>query len=288
MTKLSGKVAIVTGAGRHDGLGEAIALRFAEEGAHVVITDLGQPSQPFLSSDNIGTLNEMQSVADAIRQQTSDRAQTSEVATMLCDVRSEEDVQRTIADTVTRFGKLDIVVNNAGVGYLMKPLVEYSVEEWDLVLDVNLRGPFLFTKHAAAHMIARQARGGPRGGRIINIASRGAKHATPQFVAYTSSKHGMIGLTRVSAMELGPYGITVNAVCPNHVTTGLGAKQNAHRRKVLGKSLEELMAFRKSQIPLGRVGRPRDTANACLFLASDEAEYITGEAMNVSGGEEMH
>ena len=288
MARLDGKTAIVTGAGRHNGLGEAIALRFAEEGANVVITDLGRPSGPFLSSDDIGTLDEMQSVAESIRQRIADRPRAPEVVTMVCDVRSEDDTRRTIVDTVARFGKLDIVVNNAGVGYLMKPLVDYPIEEWDLVLDVNLRGPFLFTKHAAAHMIERQERGGPKGGRIINIASRGAKNATPQFVAYTSSKHGMIGLTRVSAMELGPYGITVNAVCPNHVTTGLGKKQNAHRRKVLGQSLDELLEFRKSQIPLGRVGLPRDTANACVFLASEEAEYITGEAMNVSGGEEMH
>ena len=98
----------------------------------------------------------------------------------------------------------------------------------------------------------------------------------------------MIGLTRVSTLELGRYGITVNAVCPNHVTTGLGERQNAYRSKVRGIAVDELLEFRKSQILIGRVGLPEDTANACVFLASDEAAYITGDAMNVTGGEEMH
>ena len=107
-------------------------------------------------------------------------------------------------------------------------------------------------------------------------------------VHYTSSKHGMVGLTRTAAVELGEHGITVNAVCPNHVTTGLGAVQNDRRGKVLGTDTEGVLDFRKAKIPLGRVGLTTDTANVCVFLASDEAAYITGEAMNVSGGEEMH
>ena len=277
--RLQGKVAIVTGAGRHKGLGEAIARSFAAEGCCVVITDIGAPSGPHLSAENIGTSAEMEDVAAGIRADVPD----AQVATMVCDVRSEDDIKRTVADTVAKFGRLDIVVNNAGIGYIMKPLLEFSLDEWDIVLDVNLRGPFLFTKHAAAQMIKQ---GG--GGRIVNIASQAAKTAAPQLVAYTSSKHGLIGLTRVSAVELGPHGITVNAVCPNHVTTGLGAKQNAFRGHVLGKDLDGVLEFRKAKIPLGRVGLAQDTANACVFLASDEAAYVTGEGMNVSGGEEMH
>ena len=154
---------------------------------------------------------------------------------------------------------------------------------WDVVLEVNLRGPFLFTKHAAAQFIKQG-----EGGRIINIASQAAKSPAPLLVHYTSSKHGMIGLTRTAAAELGEHGITVNAVCPNHVTTGLGAVQNARRGQVLGTDTDGVLDFRKAKIPLGRVGLTSDTANACVFLASDEAAYITGEAMNVSGGEEMH
>jgi meso-butanediol dehydrogenase/(S,S)-butanediol dehydrogenase/diacetyl reductase len=283
MGRLRGKVAVITGAGRKKGLGEAIARRFAAEGATVVLTDIGAPSGPHLTADNIGTSAEMEEVAAGIRAATG-----GPVATMICDVRSEDDVKRVVAETVKTFGSLDIVVNNAGVGYIMKPLIEFSLDEWDLVLDVNLRGPFLFTKHGGAQMIA-QGQAGRKGGRIINIASQAAKSPAPQLVAYTSSKHGLVGLTRVAAVELAPHGITVNAVCPNHVTTGLGAKQNAFRGKVIGaKTQDDVIAFRTAKIPLGRVGLPEDTANACVFLASDEAAYITGEAMNVSGGEEMH
>lgn len=286
--RLKGKVALITGAGRHHGLGEAIARQFAAEGADIVLTDIGQPSGPLLSADNIGTTAELSSVAEGVRACAKEARSSARVATLVCDVRSEDDIKRAIADTVTAFGKVDIVVNNAGVGYIMKPLTEFSIDEWDLILDVNLRGPFLMTKHAAAQMIKQHQDGLSTGGRIINIASRGAKSAAAHLCAYTSSKHGLVGLTRVAAVELGPHGITVNAVCPNHVTTGLGAKQNAHRGKVLGTDLDGVLAFRASRIPLGRVGRAADTANACAFLASDEAAYITGESMNVSGGEEMH
>lgn len=278
MSRLKDKVAIITGAGRKKGLGEGIAKRFAEEGATVILTDIGKPSGDHLPAANIGTSEEMEEVAQALRDETG-----GTIATMVCDVRSEEDIARCIEDAVKQFGHLDIVVNNAGIGYIMKPLMELAIDEWDVVLDVNLRGPFLFTKHAAKQFIAQ---GG--GGRIINIASQAAKSPAPLLVHYTSSKHGMVGLTRTAAAELGEHGITVNAVCPNHVTTGLGAVQNARRGQVLGTDTEGVLDFRKAKIPLGRVGLTSDTANACVFLASDEAAYITGEAMNVSGGEEMH
>ena len=231
-----------------------------------------------MPASHIGTSEELQEVCDNICTVTG-----ATVRTMICDVRSEEDIIRTIADTTEAFGHLDIVVNNAGIGYIMKPLTDLSIEEWDVVLDVNLRGPFLFSKHAAKQFMLQG-----EGGRIINIASQAAKSPAPLLIHYTSSKHGMVGLTRTAAAELGQHGITVNAVCPNHVTTGLGAVQNARRGEVLGKDTAGVLEFRKAKIPLGRVGLPNDTANACVFLASDEAAYITGEALNVTGGEEMH
>ena len=143
---------------------------------------------------------------------------------------------------------------------------------------------FLCTKHAAAQMI-RQG----QGGRIVNIASQAAKSGHLHMAAYTASKHGMIGLTRSSALELGPHGITVNAICPNHVTTGLGAVQNAYFARLRGfAGTEEYLADMRLRIPLRRVGLTTDTAKACAFLCSDAASYVTGEAMNVSGGVEMH
>jgi meso-butanediol dehydrogenase/(S,S)-butanediol dehydrogenase/diacetyl reductase len=126
------------------------------------------------------------------------------------------------------------------------------------------------------------------GGRIVSIASQAAKSGFANTAAYTSSKHGLVGLTRVAAIELAPHKITVNAVCPNHITTGLGSWQNDFMSKAQGKTLEQYLADMRARIPLGRTGLPEDIAKACAFLCSDQADYITAEAMNVSGGEEYH
>lgn len=276
MLGLKGKVAICTGSGRRQGLGAAILRRLAAEGCNVVVSDLGAPDR-FLPASDIGATDEMQAVAAELR------AMGARVQVVPCDVRSEVGVQQLIARTVAEFGRLDILVNNAGVGYMMKPFVETSLEEWQLVMDVNLTGAFLCSKHAALAM-----RAGGRGGRIINIASQAAKSGFPHLAGYVASKHGMIGFTRSIAIELGGDGITVNAVCPNHVTTGLGARQNEYYAKVQGLTLEEFHAARRKRIPLGRPGLPEDTAAAVAFLVSDDARYITGDAMNVSGGEETH
>lgn len=276
MLGLKGKVAICTGSGRRQGLGAAILRRLAAEGCNVVVSDLGAPDR-FLPASDIGAADEMQAVAAELR------AMGARVQVVPCDVRSEVGVQQLIARTVAEFGRLDILVNNAGVGYMMKPFVETSLEEWQLVMDVNLTGAFLCSKHAALAM-----RAGGRGGRIINIASQAAKSGFPHLAGYVASKHGMIGFTRSIAIELGGDGITVNAVCPNHVTTGLGARQNEYYAKVQGLTLEEFHAARRKRIPLGRPGLPEDTAAAVAFLVSDDARYITGDAMNVSGGEETH
>ncbi len=286
--RLRGKVALITGAGRRRGLGEAIGRRFAEQGAHVVLSDIAAAAGPLLPVEHIGTKDEMESVAAGIRAHLGGGSGVGEVVTDICDVRSESDVMRAIGNTVARFGRLDIVVNNAGVGYIAKPLMDVQAEEWDLVLDVNLRGAFLFIKHAAIQMVRQRRDHAAFQGRIINIASKAAKSATPRYGAYAASKHGLIGLTRVAATELGEYGITVNAVCPNHVTTALGARQNEMRGAASGQTVDEILSIRRQDIPMRRIGVADDTANACLFLASDEASYITGEAMNVSGGEEMH
>jgi meso-butanediol dehydrogenase/(S,S)-butanediol dehydrogenase/diacetyl reductase len=199
------------------------------------------------------------------------------------DLRVEADVAALVGFAVATYGRLDILINNAGVGYLFGPLVDMAPDEWDTVLDVNLRGCFLGMKHAARQMIAQGS-----GGRIISIASLAGKSAVLYTSAYTASKHGLIGLTRTAALELGPHGITVNAICPNHVTTGLGAWQNDFSSGANSQSLDDYMAKMTVGVPLGRVGLPEDTARAAAFLCSDQASYITGEAMNVSGGEEYH
>ena len=286
-TELKGKVALVTGAGRRKGLGEAIARRLASEGCKVVVTDIGHAKGKEMPESAVGSESEMAQVAADIHVAALASGNGGACTALALDVLEESQVEETIATTVARYGSLDILVNNAGIGYLMKPIVEMSIEEWDAVLGVNLRGAFLCTKYAAIQMI-KQNESGRTGGRIVNIASQAAKSGFPFASAYCSSKPGMTGLTRVTAIEMGKYGITANAICPNHVTTGLGAWQNEYFSEALGLTMEQYMNAMKSRIPLGRPGLPTDTAAACAWLCSDEAQYVTGESMNVSGGEEYH
>jgi meso-butanediol dehydrogenase/(S,S)-butanediol dehydrogenase/diacetyl reductase len=275
--RFRGKVALCTGAGRRAGLGAAILRALAAEGCRVVFTDLLHSTGP-LAAGHIGSAQEIEELAAEVR------ASGGSAECMSLDVRDEHQVEAVIAATVARFERLDFLINNAGVGFLIEPLIETAEDRWRTVLDVNLTGAFLCTKHAARQMI-RQA----QGGRIVNIASQAAKSGHLHMAAYTASKHGMIGLTRSAALELGPHGITVNAICPNHVTTGLGAVQNDYFAKLRGfaDSAAYLQDMR-ARIPLRRVGLTEDTAQACAFLCSDAASYVTGEAMNVSGGIEMH
>jgi NAD(P)-dependent dehydrogenase (short-subunit alcohol dehydrogenase family) len=276
MQSLDGKVALVTGAGRPGGLGEAICLRLAAAGARIVVTDLGRTREN-VGAAHVGSASDTEAVAARVTETGS------EAIAVTLDVRDEHQVQAAVRRSVDAFGRLDILVNNAGIGYLISPLVETPAEQWRTVLEVNLTGAFLCTKHAAAQMI-RQG----QGGRVVNVASQAAKSGHRHMSAYTASKHGMVGLTRSAAIELGPHGITVNAVCPNHVTTGLGTVQNEYFARLNGQTVEEYLAAMRERIPLRRVGLPADTAGAVAFLCSEEGAYVTGEAMNVSGGVEMH
>ena len=268
--RFAGKTVVVTGSGRHQGLGQGILQRFADEGANCVVSD-------------VTITGEAEEVAEELR------GRGAKVATLACDVSDAAQCDALIAGAVAAFGGVDILVNNAGIGFMMKPMLEVDPADWAKVIAVNLSGAFYCTQAAAREMVKRSQETGRLGGRIINIASQAAKTAFPHLPAYVSSKHGMIGLTRASAVELGTHGITVNAVCPNHVTTALGAEQNAYFSKLLGfSSVEAYLANMAAKNPMGRPGLPGDTAAACAWLASDDAFYVTGEAINVSGGEEMH
>ncbi len=276
--RFSGRTGVVRGSGRGGGVGAGIARRLAAEGAAVVISDIGRAVDPTTPAAMIGDTDEMEAVAALCRQEGG------QASTCACDVRRYEDVQALAAHAVRTHGSLDIWVNNAGIGYIMKPLLEVSPEDWGAVIDVNLTGAFYGLRVAAEHMVAAG-----RGGRIINIASQAAKSGFPHAQAYTASKHGLVGLVRSASIELGPHGITVNNVCPNHVTTGLGAWQNEYFSKVTGHgSVDAYLATMAERIPMRRAGLVEDTAAAVAFLCSDEAGYITAESMNVSGGEEPH
>jgi NAD(P)-dependent dehydrogenase (short-subunit alcohol dehydrogenase family) len=263
--RFAGKTVVVTGSGKQKGLGQGILQRFADEGANCVVSD-------------IIIDGEAEAVAEELR------ARGVKVAMLACDVSDAAQCNALVAKTIDHFGHVDVFVNNAGIGFMMKPMLEVDPADWAKVIAVNLSGAFYGTQAAAKAMITAG-----KGGRIINIASQAAKTGFPHLPAYVSSKHGMIGLTRATALELGAHGITVNAVCPNHVTTGLGALQNNYFSKLLGfESVEAYLANMAAKNPMGRPGLPSDTAAACAWLASDEAFYVTGEAINVSGGEEMH
>jgi len=272
---LHGRVAVCTGSGRPGGLGEAILDRLAREGCDVVVTDLGQPAEG-LSADRIGTSEDMDRVAAAVSEHGT------RVLAIPCDVRDADQVDTLVSRTVKELGRVDILINNAAIGFVMEPLGELALADWQRVLDVNLTGAFICTRRVATDM--RRA----GGGRVINIASQAAKSGFPHMAPYVASKHGLIGLTRTAAIDLAADNITVNAVCPNHVTTGLGREQNEYFSRLRGQSVEDYRAGIRQRIPLGRVGMPADTAAVVAFLASDDAAYITGEAINVSGGEEMH
>jgi meso-butanediol dehydrogenase/(S,S)-butanediol dehydrogenase/diacetyl reductase len=277
MGRLDGKVALITGSGRPKGLGQGMAKRLAADGARVVLHDRGRVDGDIAPAHGVGTADDLAVVANELR---SDGA---EVATVTGDLLDADGVGAMVEEAAQRFGRLDILVNNAGIGYLFGPMVDMPVDQWDAVLGVNLRAAFLCSKAAAQRMIDQGD-----GGRIVNIASQAGKSGFAFATAYTASKHGLIGLTRAAAMELADHKITVNAICPNHVTTGLGAWQNSFMSNARGQTMDEYMEAMRNRIPLGRPGTPDDTANVCAFLCSDEAAFVTAEAINVSGGEEYH
>jgi NAD(P)-dependent dehydrogenase (short-subunit alcohol dehydrogenase family) len=277
MRRFDGRVVVVTGSGRPRGLGQEILQRFADEGAHCVVSDVESRGVGLGTSADVAHV-----IADLERR-------GAQVLSQACDVTDEAQCDALVAAAVARFGRIDVLVNNAGIGFVMKPLLETSGADWDRVLDVNLKGAFLASK-AAARQFIRQGQGDDGiAGRIINIASQASKTGFPHMAPYTASKHGMVGLTRSNAVELGEHRITVNAVCPNHVTTGLGEAQNAYFAKLMGfATVDAYLANMRAKNPLGRPGLGSDTAAACAWLASSDAVYVTGEAINVSGGEEMH
>jgi glucose 1-dehydrogenase len=246
--RLKGKVAIVTGAAT--GIGQAIAVRFAREGAAVVIDHLGAPSVAAQTEGDI----------------TAAGGRTIAVA---ADVSKPEEVKRLLDETVSAFGRLDIVVNNAGIEKKVA-FVDYALEELDKILAVNLVGPFLVAQAAARRMIAQ---GG--GGRIINISSVHEDLPMPGNAAYCASKGGLRMLTRTIAVELAEHGITVNNIGPGAVFTPIDADIEA--KPDVEKALMR-------EIPLARWGRPAEIAGLAAYLASEEAAYVTGQTYFIDGG----
>jgi len=249
---LKDKVALVTGAGR--GIGRAIAAAYAEHGAHVAVTDI--------------QTEQAQDVADEIDACGGPRA----IALHL-DVTDPVSVRQAVDATVAEFGRLDVLVNNAGI-HLGHLVVDFPLEDWEAVFAVNIRGAFLCSQAAARQMIEQG-----EGGCILNMSSASGKKPDRKGAAYCASKSAIIGFTRVLALELGQHGIRANAVLP-------GATDTKMLRDVVDRVpglMDELLA----RTALDKIATPRDQANAFVFLASDLASHITGEQLVVSGGEFM-
>ena len=271
------KVAVVTGAARRGGIGRAIAARLLADGMAVVVSDLQRPMETH--PDYAGA------APSELDEAVAELSALGEVAGCGCDVRSTEDADALVAFAVERFGRLDVLVNNAGIAIGLAPVVELSDEDWQVNLDVMASGVFRCSRAAARVLLAQG-----EGGRIVTVASQAGKLGTPWLAAYCAAKFAAIGFTQTLAHELGPHGITVNAVCPGTVMTPLldvpGGIFDAYPR-MAGITREQYERKLLRTIPLGRYETPEDVAAAVGFLASDAAAYITGEAINVTGGQTM-
>ncbi|MFN8489519.1 MAG: glucose 1-dehydrogenase [Caldilineaceae bacterium] len=276
MYNLQGKVALVTGAGGERGLGRAIAMRLAQEGADVAVNDVR--SQPVMAGAWGGLTQVVQEIEQLGRRALG----------VVADVGDAAQVQAMVDQVVNHFGRIDILVNNAGTpaGRDRVPVVELEEAEWDRVQRVNSKGTFLCCRAVARAMIAQQ-----RGGKIVNIASTSGKIGVARFAAYCASKFAVIGFTQSLAQELGAYGINVNAICPSLLATERiddMAAALAPPTLTPGEQRANMMANAAQSSPLGRIAEVNDVAAMAAFLASAEANYLTGLSISVAGGIQMH
>ena len=276
MYDLKGKVAIVTGAGRKLGIGRAIALRLAREGADVAVADICREFEEF-PDYGLGQWEGLKSTADEVS------ALGVRGLPLKVDVTDSQQVDEMVAQTMDAFGRIDILVNNAGGVVGPMPVLWIEEAAWNKTLAINATGTFLCSQRVARTMIVRR-----EGGKIINIASIAGKGRAPALAAYCAAKAAVLALTRVLAFELAASGIQVNAVCPGEVDTDLqrwGWQLEANFR---GVPYDEVVSGEIEQIPLGRLETTDDVANLVAFLASSQSDYMTGQAINVDGGIVMY
>jgi len=252
--RLRDKVAIVTGASR--GLGRAISLALATEGATVVAAARSRPDETAKLVHDLGY----------------------KALPIVADVRDAFSVDNMITQTIQHFGRVDILVNNAGV-FVPANVVDMSEDEWDLTIDVNMKGAFLCCRAAAKEMIKRKT-----GGRIVNISSNAGLIGYAGYAAYCASKWGLLGFTQSLAKELAPFQINVNAICPGDIETDMLMHEIRDVAKVRSVPEMQIRKEKMESIPLRRFAKPDEVARLVVFLCSDDAEYITGTHIKITGG----
>lgn len=252
MKKLIGKTAIITGGA--SGIGKKAAELFLKEGANVAIVDVRE--------------DELTEVAEALEQ-------FGPIISIRADVSSEEDVKKYVEKTVSAFGKIDVFFNNAGIEGKVAPITEQTVEDFDKVQEVNVRGVFLGLKHVMPVMIKQQS------GSIINTSSVAGFIGSPGVAPYIASKHAVIGLTKTAALEAASANVRVNSIHPSPVNTRMMRSLEENINPGYGEKVKETLS---KAIPLGRYGETGDVANLVLFLASDESVFITGSQFRIDGG----
>jgi len=276
MNSLEGKVALVTGAASKRGMGHAIALRLAREGANVVIVDkIAAPKSLWPGDEGWGGLDE---------EVTEIKALGREALAMVADISNSKEVDEVVAKALEKFGRIDILVNCAAIrGSITTPLVDLDEKDWRIMMDVNLTGSFLLAKAVGKDMVARG-----EGGKIVLFASMAGMHGVAGSGSYSVSKWGVIGLIKTLALELAPYKINVNGVNPGAIITNLRDESFAEMAKSQGITWE---AARKKDhemvgkmVPMGRLGTTDEIADLTYFLVSDMSAYITGEAIGIGGG----
>ena len=253
--KLIGQVSIVTGAGR--GIGRGIARALAEAGARVAVADV----------DGMAT----EATTRALRTEGRD------ALGLAVDVSRLPAVEQIVETVLRQWGRIDILVNNAAVSD-STPALELTDEAWQRMIAVNLTGVFLCSQIVGRHMVSREY------GRIVNISSIASQFGAPGSTAYAATKAGVLGLTRVMAVEWGSYGVTVNAVCPGNIDTEFLREALAWRAASRGLSVDQVIQTIVAKTPASRLGMPADVAAMVLFLASPEAGFVTGQVINVCGG----
>lgn len=243
---LDGKVALITGAS--GGIGSATARRFAALGATLMLTDIDEDA--------------LKKLADELRQEGAS------VALRTCDVSKEKDVKQLVSQTIDKFGRIDILFNNAGIEGPRNPVTEYDTDDFDKVIDINLKGVFFGMKYVIERMLEND-----EGGAIVNTASIAGRKGFEGLTPYVASKHAVIGMTKTAALEFAEKKIRVNAICPGVIQTPMVERDSGG----------DLDAYKEME-PVGRLGQPEEVADLVAFLCSDRSRFITGTAVHIDGG----